>query len=101
MGVNQDDMPNMLVHHQVRDFAKWKPFFDRDETRRKKSGSKGSQVFQDPENPNDVLILFEWDTFENAKKFGMSEDLKKVMDQAGVIGKPHIHFIQEIQKSNA
>ncbi len=94
-------MPTMLVHHQVRDFAKWKPFFDRDETRRKSSGSKGSRVFQNPENPNDVFILFEWDTLENAKKFSTSEDLKKIMEQAGVTGQPHIHFIQEVQKGKA
>ncbi len=94
-------MPTMLVHHQVRDFAKWKPFFDRDEPRRKSSGSKGSRVFQNPENPNDVFILFEWDTLENAKKFGMSEDLKKVMEQAGVTGQPHIHFLHEEQKGKA
>jgi hypothetical protein len=48
-----------------------------------------------------VFILFEWDTVENAKKFGMSDDLKKTMEQAGVIGKPHIHFLKEVQKSKA
>jgi len=99
--VDRDAMPTMMVHHQVSDFAKWKPFFDRDETRRKSGGSKGSQVFQNHENPNDVFILFEWDTLENAKKFGTSADLKKIMEQAGVTGQPHIHFLQEVQKGKA
>jgi heme-degrading monooxygenase HmoA len=94
-------MPYMLVHHQVSDFAKWKPFFDKDESTRKTSGSKSAQVFQNSENPSDVFILFEWDTVENAKKFGMSDDLKKTMEQAGVIGRPHIHFLKEVQKSKA
>jgi quinol monooxygenase YgiN len=94
-------MPYMLVHHQVSDFAKWKPSFDKHESTRKNSGSKSAQVFQNSENPSDVFILFEWDTVENAKKFGMSEDLKKTMEQAGVMGKPHIHFLKEVQKNKA
>jgi len=94
-------MPYMLVHHQVSDFAKWKPFFDRDENTRKNSGSKGAQVFQNSGNPTDVMILFDWDTIENAKKFGMSENLKKTMEQAGVIGEPHFHFLKEVQKSKS
>ena len=92
-------MPSMLVHHKVRDFAKWKPFFDRHESTRKASGSKSAQVFQNIDDPTDVFILFAWDSFENAKKFSISDDLKKVMEQAGVVGIPHIHFLKEAGKS--
>jgi len=91
----------MLVHNKVKDFGKWKPFFDRHESTRKTSGSKSAQVLQNIEDPNDVFILFEWDSVENAKKFGTSEDLKKIMEQAGVIGIPHIHVFKEVQKSKA
>ncbi len=35
------------------------------------------------------------------KKFGTSDDLKKIMEQAGVIGIPHIHVFKEVQKSKA
>jgi heme-degrading monooxygenase HmoA len=94
-------MPHMLVHHKVRDFGKWIPFFDRDESRRKTSGSKSAQVFQNVEDPTDVFILFEWDSAENARKFGKSEDLKKIMEQAGVIGIPHMHILKEVQESSA
>lgn len=90
-------MQYMMVHHKVRDFGKWKPFFDRHESTRKTSGSKGARVFQNPEDPTDVFMLFEWDSIENAKKFSMSDDLKKTMEQAGVIGIPHIHFLKEVQ----
>ena len=46
-------------------------------------------------------MLFEWDKIENAKKFASSEDLKKTMEQAGVIGIPHIHFLNEVSVSKA
>jgi hypothetical protein len=94
-------MPHMLVHHKVRDFGKWKPFFDRHESARKTGGSKSALVFQNVEDPTDVFILFEWDSVENAKKFGMYEDLKKTMEQAGVIGIPHMHILKEVQKNKA
>jgi len=94
-------MPTMLVHHKVSDFMKWKPFFDGHETTRKAAGSMGATVFQNIADPTDVFILMSWDTVENAKKFGASEDLKKVMERAGVIGIPHIHLLTEAGKSKA
>ncbi len=91
----------MIVHHKVNDFEKWKPFFDKNENMQKISGSKSSQVFQNTEDSNDVFILFEWDSIENAKKFIASEDLKKTMEQAGVINIPHIHFLNGVKKIKA
>jgi len=49
------------------------------------------------DNTNDIFILFEWDTKEKATKFAESEDLKKRMQEAGVIGKPEIYFFEKIE----
>jgi heme-degrading monooxygenase HmoA len=94
-------MTYMLVHHTVRDFKQWKPIFDQHEKARKANGSKHAQVFQTSSDPSDVFILFEWDSGENAKKFAQSDDLKKTMELAGVVGKPHIHFLTEAGTSPA
>lgn len=94
-------MPHMLVHHKVRDFAIWKPFFDRHEITRKANGSKGAQVFQSAADPDEVFIIFEWDSVENAEKFSTSDDLKKNMEQAGVIEMLDIHILNEVSKSKA
>ena len=91
----------MMVHHKVRDFTQWKLFFDRHESSRKAGGSKSAQVFQNIDNPTDIFILVEWDSLENAKKFAMSDDLKKTIKQAGIIGNPHVHFLKEVSKSKA
>ncbi len=91
-------MPHMLVHHKVRDFAKWKPMFEQHESTRKGSGSKNSAVFQNAEDPTDVFVLFEWDSAENARKFSQSEDLIKTMEKAGVVGIPHVHMLKEVQR---
>jgi heme-degrading monooxygenase HmoA len=94
-------MPHVLVHHKVRNFAQWKPLFDHHESTRKTGGSKGAQVFQNADDSNDIFIIFEWDSMENAKEFFASDDLKKTMEQAGVLEMPHVHFLREVEKSKA
>jgi hypothetical protein len=49
------------------------------------------------DNPNDIFILFEWDTKEKASKFVESADLKKRMQEAGVSVKPEIHLFEKIE----
>jgi hypothetical protein len=39
----------------------------------------------------------EWDTKEHATKFVESEDLKKTMQEAGVVTKPEVHFFEKIE----
>ena len=51
-------------------------------------------VFRRAEDPNDVVILFEVADVAKARKWSGSADLKSVMAQAGVLGKPSIHFIE-------
>ena len=89
-------MTNLLVHHKVEDYNKWKPFFDEHSSFRAQMGSRGGRVFRSADDPNDLFILFEWDNMDNAKKFTGSDNLKGVMKNAGVLGMPDIYFIEEI-----
>lgn len=43
------------------------------------------------------MILFEWDSLEKARKFAQSEDLRKTMQRAGVIDKPDLYFLDEVE----
>ncbi len=86
-----------FIKHRVEDYSKWKPVFDEDGSRREKAGCKGWQLFHSLDDPNEIFILLEWDTKEHATKFVESEDLKKIMQKAGVITKPEIHFFEKIE----
>ena len=90
-----------VVDHKVEDYAKWKPVFDKHGETRKKAGSKGGKLFHVSGEPNHICILLEFDTNENATKFYESEDLKKVMQDAGVIGKPDVWFLDKIEDFSA
>ena len=91
-------MAYLLVRHKVKDFKKWKPYFDSHGVVRQATGSKGGKVFRNAENPNEVFILFKWDNLQNAKKFSQLDDLKEVMMKAGVTDKPDIYFVEEVEE---
>lgn len=53
-------------------------------------------IFHVSGEPNHICVLQEYDTLDNAKKFAESEDLKKAMQEAGVIGTPMIVYLDKI-----
>ena len=89
-------MAHLLVHHKVEDYNKWKSAFDDHSSLRSEGGSKGGKVFRSANDPNELFVLLEWDNLENAQKFVQSDDLKEAMKQAGVVGMPAIHFLEEV-----
>jgi heme-degrading monooxygenase HmoA len=94
-------MAYLLVQHTVEDYDKWKPYFDGHAATRKASGSKSAQVFRSASNPNEITILFEWDSVANAQKFAQSSDLREVMQKAGVTSQPHVTFLEVVDKQPA
>jgi quinol monooxygenase YgiN len=88
-------MPYVMVTHEVKDYGRWRPIYDRHETVRKQFGCRSGQVFRDANNPNVITILFEWNSFENADRFLNESDLGDVMADAGVISQPEVSFLKE------
>lgn len=83
----------MYSRHKVADFAKWKVVFEEVEPFLKQQlGSSGAHAFQNIANPNEVLVITDWDKKEQGIKFGESPELKNAMQRAGVLGKPEINF---------
>ena len=94
-------MTYLLVRHKVGDYKKWRPFFDGHGVVRESTGSKGGKVFRNASNPNEVFILFKWDSVEKAKQFSQLDDLKETMEKAGVSDKPDIYFLEEAEEVDA
>jgi hypothetical protein len=83
----------MIIHHRVRDYVTWRPFYDEHEQARVAATITNGKVFRGADNPNDIVILFDVADLAKARAFGASEDLKIAMNRAGVIGPPTIHTI--------
>ena len=91
-------MAYLLVRHKVKDFSEWKSGFDAHASFRKKGGSKGGYLFRNEDDPNEVIVVLKWDDLEKARTFANSEELKKTMEKVGVIDKPDIYFLDEVER---
>jgi hypothetical protein len=90
-------MAYIIVKHTVADYARWRLLFDADGANRQAGGSSGGQLFRSADDPNEVVMLFEWD-LEQARQFSQREDLRAKMQEAGVLGPPDFSFLEEIEQ---
>jgi uncharacterized protein (DUF1330 family) len=89
-------MGMVIVHHTVKDYATWKPAYDKHAGARKAAGLNHDHVLQAVDNPNAVTIVMDFSDVGAAKKFVESEDLKTAMKSAGVVGAPTIHLLKKM-----
>ena len=88
-------MPYLLVRQKVTDYEQWKSAFDAHGPTRQANGSRGGQLFRDASDPNEVIMLLEWDVLENARQFAQSEEWREVMQRAGVVEHSPICFLKD------
>jgi heme-degrading monooxygenase HmoA len=94
-------MPFVLVRHRVKHFAKWKPVYDAHGATRQAGGSKGARLFRNIDKPKETVILLEWSDIDTARAFVKSKDLREAMKRAGVVDKPDICFLDEVEQAPA
>jgi quinol monooxygenase YgiN len=90
-------MVNVLVKHAVADYDRWKRYFDEEASTRMEYGSQGYRLYHVSSDSNVVVMLFEWDSMENARKFHDDSGVLEVMKKAGVVGEPEIYYLDEIE----
>lgn len=90
----------MPWHIKVEDFAKWKSVFDEDPLDRGSSGSKGGFVFRSADDPNEVMLLLEWDEDKVGQlgQFGQSPQMKEVQERSGYTAPPEVYVLEEVDK---
>ena len=93
-------MTAVLIKHPVEDYSRWKEAFDGFIANRKAGGEKSYHICRPIDEPNIVVILFEWDSIANAMAFLDSQDLKQAMQQAGVTGPPEITIMETAAKGD-
>ena len=91
-------MPALLMRHKVVDYATWKPSFDEHGTTRRANGARGDRLFRNAADPNEVLVLVEWDDLDRARLFAESDDLQEAMARAGVADQPDVWFPEEADR---
>ncbi len=87
-------MFNVLIIQKVQDYAKWKPFYEGASAKRQEYGAKEAHLYRNSDDPNEVVILFEWDNTEKARKYFESDYLLEKLKEAGAEMKTKI-FLEE------
>ena len=77
-----------VISHPVKDYAAWRVIYDGAESVRAKAGVTGAEVFHDPTNPNQMVLIHRFKTVAAAKAFLADPDLKTAMDKGGVTAAP-------------
>jgi hypothetical protein len=87
-------MPSyLLVRHKVRDFKTWKVGYDAHQPNRVQAGLAEKYLLRNADDPNEVVALFEARDLSRAKAFATSADVREKMQEAGVVDKPDIYFL--------
>ena len=82
----------LVVVHKVKDFDKWLPVFESDDSMQRANGLTRTVLGRGIDDPNMVLIGFKMADYDKAKAMGSSPELKAKMEKGGVTGPPSMHF---------
>jgi quinol monooxygenase YgiN len=83
----------MLARFKVQDQAKWRETFESNVELRKNAGCLGTHFFFNANDPNEILVNFQWDSEENANRFMEGPEARQAMANATVIGAPERWFV--------
>jgi hypothetical protein len=93
--IESHPMPYVLVRHKVADFSKWKPVYDAHLPAREEAGMiKEVHLLRNADDPNEVFIMSEVENLQKARDFAASSDLREKMQEAGVVDRPDIYFLE-------
>jgi len=91
-------MAYVMVRHSVRDYNEWRPSFDELEPKREAMGCKAERIFRGATEPNEVTVLLECDTLEDAGKYVESDDLSGGIKRRGIMGRPDVLYLEETDR---
>ncbi len=93
-------MVYVLFRHRVKDYKKWKSVFDGARAIRRAGGQGAGQVFHIENDPNNLMLIFEWSSLDAAHKFAQSQELRQAMQEAGVLEQPEMYFLSDVERTS-
>jgi hypothetical protein len=86
----------LTVRHHVRDYAAWRKVYDEAESLRSQHGCTAQRVMRLPEDGNDLFIIHDFPTAEQAGSFADDPALREAMGRAGVEGAPLVEIFTDV-----
>jgi uncharacterized protein (DUF1330 family) len=81
-----------LILHRVADFDAWRAVYDSVAPMQAAGGVTAESVHRMAGDPDNVLVIHEFDSVASAKAFFANPELMGAMQQGGVQGEPRIEF---------
>jgi len=95
-------MTTIFLKHTVEDYDSWKAGFDDHATTREAYGSpEDYRLFRVAENPNEIVMVGEWESAEAFQRFMEESDVKEKMGELGVISEPEVYILEETEAKTA
>lgn len=88
-------MPYVHVRQNTGNYDAWKQVFDKSGDARLEAGSKGAEVFRSATDPNEVVVLLEWDEVDLAQTFAQSKEFQQMLQGGGGKGQPDVLVLNE------
>jgi hypothetical protein len=82
----------LVVRHKVNDYADWRAVYETIEPLRAQYGCTAARVLQLSTDSNDILVIHDFGTAEQAAGFAGDPELKAGMERAGIAGPPQIEI---------
>jgi hypothetical protein len=96
---NQLPPAAVILHYQVADFDAWKTVFDRNEEQRKAAGILGHHINRAEGDPNELNVYFAVTDVDQFKAYGESDEIKALMQEAGVQGPPEFQWMTPLREA--
>ena len=95
-------MAYVLLQHRVESYDEFKEIYEADIPHRKRRGSKGARLFRAVDDPQLMIMLFDWENSESAHHFADGYELHEAMKWASVVGDDwKIDVLEEIEETEA
>jgi heme-degrading monooxygenase HmoA len=79
---------------RINDFDRFRETFtSRGAAKRAEHGSRGSTVFRNADDPNEVIIVFDWDR-SGVEAFRVDPEVGEIFEAAGLEGAPSFTFVE-------
>jgi len=73
----------VIVKRNLKDYDSWKQMVVDMNSVRKGYGSKGSTVYRNAEDPNEVYLVMEWDDHKSYHEYFNRPDVQKALAETG------------------
>ena len=77
-----------IISHPVKNYAAWRVVYDSAEPIRQAAGVTAAEVFHDPKDANNMVIIHRFPSLDSMQKFLSDPALASAMATGGVLAPP-------------